>query len=111
VPKSFPTTRRIAAISVERFTLAIRADNEADILARVVLLFHRLHVEIDVLYMVRPRNSDAMRMNITIQSNRESSRRVEAHLYKVAHVRSVHVERARHDILGEPNEKQSKRFR
>src|ERR1700730_2260426 len=40
-------------MSAERVTFVIQAENGADVLARVALLFHHLNVEIDALYMVR----------------------------------------------------------
>jgi len=89
-------------MSVERVIFVIKAENRADVLARVVLLFHRLNVEIDALYMVRRRDSETMRMSVTIQFSREGSRRIEASLYKIASVTSVKIERGTKEVLGEP---------
>ena len=48
----------IRRAAVERVTFAIQAENRAEVLARVVLLFHRLNVEITALYIVRRRRSE-----------------------------------------------------
>ena len=92
---------------VERIMFVIKADNRPEVLPKVVLLFHRLNVEIDALYMVRRRNSEMMRMNVTSQSNREISRRIEAHLYKVVQIRSVKVEWACKEILAHADDLES----
>ena len=89
-------------MSLERVSYLIKAENRADVLARVVLLFHRLNIDIDALYMVRPRHSETMRMSVTMQFSREGSRRIEASLYKIASVTSVKIEWGTKDILGEP---------
>jgi acetolactate synthase small subunit len=99
---TFRNTKQVRPLSLERVSVVIKAENRADVLARVVLLFHRLNVEIDALYMVRPRDSETMGMNVTIQLSRERSRRIEANLYKIASVTSVEIERGAKEVLGEP---------
>jgi acetolactate synthase-1/3 small subunit len=78
----------------ERVTFVVTAENRADLLARLVLLFHRLSVEIHGLSMTRKRTSMAMRLNVTVEVEIEHARRIEAHLYKVVEVRSVRIGRA-----------------
>jgi acetolactate synthase-1/3 small subunit len=79
----------------ERVTFVIQAENRADVLARITLLFHRLNVEIHALAMVRERSSKTIRMSVTVEAEVEHARRLEAHLYKVIEVRSVNIEWAR----------------
>jgi acetolactate synthase small subunit len=78
----------------ERVTFVIKAENRADLLARIVLLFHRLNVEIHGLSMERKRVSNAMSMNVKVEVEREHARRLEAQLYKVVEVREVESLRA-----------------
>jgi hypothetical protein len=59
------------ATDTERFTFVIRADNHADVLPAIVLLFHRLNVEIDALYMLRRRGSETLRIHVTVEANQE----------------------------------------
>jgi acetolactate synthase small subunit len=82
-------------------TFVIGADNRADVLARVVLLFHRLNVEIEALYMVRRPSSETMRIHLTIKANDEACPRLEANLYKVVQVTSVETERRAKEFLTE----------
>jgi hypothetical protein len=42
-----------AAAGVQRISFVIQADHLGDVLARVVVLFHRLNVDLEALYMVR----------------------------------------------------------
>ncbi len=65
------------------------ADKRIDVLARVVILFHRLNVEIVGLHLVRRHGSETMILGVTAAAQREHARRMEAHLFKVVHVRSV----------------------
>ena len=85
----------------EPVTFVIGADNRADVLARVVLLFHRLNVEIEALYMVRRPGSETMRIHLTIKANDEACLRLEAHLCKVVQVTSVETERRAKEFLTE----------
>jgi acetolactate synthase regulatory subunit len=86
----------------ERITIAIEAEDRADLLARIVLLFHRLNVEIHALSMERKRASKTMRMNVTVEAERGHACRMEAHLYKVVQVRAVEIERAGVELVEEP---------
>jgi len=79
----------------------IRADNRADVLARIVLLFHRLNIAVEARCMVRRRGSETLRTHVTIEANEEGCRRMEANLYKVVDVSSVKTERGSKQILTE----------
>ena len=78
-------------------TFVIQAENRADVLARVVLLFHRLNIEIAALSVARRRESETMRIQVTIEAGQDACQRIEAHLYKVAQVRSVRTVTCRAD--------------
>jgi acetolactate synthase small subunit len=78
---------------LERVTFEIQADNRADVLLRVVMLFHRLNVEVQALYMVRRRSSKTMRVTVTIEADQNGVLRLEANLYKIVQVRSVNTAR------------------
>lgn len=94
-------TKQLCELGVERVTFVIQAENRADVLARVAMLFHRLNVEIEALYMVRRRGAETMRLSITMQADGERSRRIEANLYKVVNVVSVKTERGGKEVLGQ----------
>ena len=94
-------TKQLCGLGVERVTFVIQAENRADVLARIVLLFHRLNVEVEALYMVRRRGSETLRIQVTIEANEEGRRRMEANLYKVVDVSSVKTERGSKQILTE----------
>ena len=94
-------TKQLWGLGVERVTFVIQAENRADVLARIVLLFHRLNVDVEALYMVRRRGSETMRISVTIQADRERSRRIEANLYKVVEVICVKTEQGIKEVLGE----------
>jgi hypothetical protein len=81
---------------MKRVVFVIQAENRADHLARIVLLFpltlfQRLHLEICAFSMVRPRGSETLRLKVTIETAPDCARRIEAHLYKVVEVRSVRI--------------------
>jgi acetolactate synthase I/III small subunit len=78
----------------ERITFVITAENRAELLARLMLLFHRLNVEIHALSMKRKRDSATMRLNVMVEVGEEHARRIEAHLYKVVEVTSIRIGRA-----------------
>jgi acetolactate synthase small subunit len=94
-------TKQLGELGVKRVTFVIQAGNRADVLARIVLLFHRLNVEIEALYMVRRRGSETLGIQVTIEVNGESRRRMQANLYKVVDVSSVKIERSSKQILTE----------
>jgi acetolactate synthase small subunit len=96
---SRPKNRHRRAPTTERITFIIRAENRGDVLPRIVMLFHRLSVEIAALYFVRRCASEAMRLSVTVETNRERATRMEAHLHKIAHVMSVETEHGTKDRL------------
>jgi|HubBroStandDraft_1064217.scaffolds.fasta_scaffold299311_2 acetolactate synthase small subunit len=70
-------------------TFVVTAENHPDVLARAVLLLHRLAIPIRALTMIRPERS--ARMHITIHLKLEPARapRIAANLLKIVHVLSV----------------------
>ncbi len=58
-----------------------------------------LNVEIAALYLVRRSASEAMRMSVTVETDRERAVRMEAHQHKAVHVRSVKMELSAKDVL------------
>jgi acetolactate synthase small subunit len=92
-------TRQLLPTRVERVTFVLQADNRKEVLAQVVLRFQSLNVEIDALYFVRTRGSDSMWMRITIQTDRQGARVVEAELNRIMGVKSVNTERGANDHL------------
>jgi acetolactate synthase small subunit len=96
---SRPKNRQRRATTSERITFIIRAENRGDILPRIVMLFHRLSVEIAALYFVRRSASESMRISVTVEADRERATRMEVHLYKIAYVMSVETEHGTKDRL------------
>jgi acetolactate synthase regulatory subunit len=74
---------------LNRVMFVIQAESRADVLARIVLLFHRLNVDVYAVSMARRRKSETMRLRVTVEVESEHALRLEAHLYKVVEVRSV----------------------
>jgi acetolactate synthase small subunit len=72
-------------------TFVIAAENDPDLLARTVLLFHRLAIPIHGLTMQRPGNAPHMRLTVTVLSDPDRSDRIAANLTKIAPVFSVEV--------------------
>lgn len=86
---------------VERVTFVITAQNQADVLARVVLLFHRVNVEIEWMHLARRRGTEMMRLSIRVTAESEHAGRLEAQLYKMVQVSSVRIEKAKTKCLEE----------
>jgi acetolactate synthase small subunit len=80
---------------VRRVRFVIRAANHGDVLARVVILFHRLNVEIDALHIARRSGKKTMRLRVTVAAGQEVALRMEAQLYKIVHVWSVETKAER----------------
>jgi len=74
---------------LKRVNFVIEAENRPEVLARLVVLFHRLHVEIHALSMKWARGSETMRLKVTTEAEPDHALRIEAHLYKTVEVRSV----------------------
>jgi acetolactate synthase small subunit len=68
----------------------VTAENDPDVLARAVLLLHRLAIPIRALTMIRPERSNG-RMHMTIHLKVDPTRtpRIAANLSKIVHVLSV----------------------
>ena len=96
---SGPKNRQRRTTTTERITFIIRAENRGDVLPRIVMLFHRLSVEIAALYFVRRSASESIRISVTVEADRERATRMEAHLYKNAYVMSVETEHGTQDRL------------
>jgi acetolactate synthase small subunit len=70
-------------------TFTIRAGNSGDVLARVVMLFHRLNIEIAAVEMRRRARTSRMSLKISVLADTDDISRLETQLYKVVHVSSV----------------------
>lgn len=90
---SFPKRKsdRSVILNQRKIAFVIHAENRPDVLARVVMLFHRLNVEILGIRMERKTSAKRMGLSVRVQGEAESSRRLEAQLCKVVHVHSVHT--------------------
>jgi acetolactate synthase small subunit len=76
-------------------TFVISAENHPDLLARTVLLFHRLAVPIHGLIMQRPEEAPHMRITVHVLAEPDQSDRIAAQLAKLVHVIWVETRRAR----------------
>jgi acetolactate synthase small subunit len=72
-------------------TFDVSAENHADILARIVLLLHRLAIPIHGLTMKRPKKWRRMSVTIEVEADPECTERIRANLLKIARVVSVKV--------------------
>lgn len=70
-------------------TFVVTAENHPDVLARAVLLLHRLAVPIRALTMIRPERSARMHMTIHVKADPARAPRIAASLLKIVHVLSV----------------------
>jgi acetolactate synthase small subunit len=75
-------------------TFVITSVNTGDALPRIVILFHRLHVEIQALSMVRRDTAETVRMFVTTLAKENKAGRIEASLSKLVEVRAVNIQRA-----------------
>jgi acetolactate synthase small subunit len=71
-------------------TFFVDAESNRDVLARVVMLFHRRGIPIQSLVVASSR-SGSLRMNITAGVEEERSLRIVADLYKLVGVQLVDV--------------------
>jgi acetolactate synthase small subunit len=74
---------------LKTLTFTISAENHPDLLARTVLLFHRMAIPIYGLTMQRPVDGSTMRMVIAVQADPAKSERIKVSLGKIVHVLSV----------------------
>jgi len=70
-------------------TFDVRAQNDADLPARIVLLLHRLAIHIRALTTRRPKRWPTMHMTIEIGASPEQTDRISASLSKLVYVVSV----------------------
>jgi acetolactate synthase small subunit len=70
-----------------KFVVAAR--NKPDVLARVVLLFHRSAVEIESIRMPPRRKQNELQITITVDGRKAQSHRMEASLARLVDVLSV----------------------
>jgi acetolactate synthase small subunit len=75
----------------ELIRFAILAENHPDVLARVVMLFHRLNIEIRVVSIDRTQGSPTTRLRVTVEGREEQADRLQAQLRKIVQVHSVNV--------------------
>jgi acetolactate synthase small subunit len=71
---------------LKQLTFVIYAENHPDLLARTVLLLHRLAIPIVGLLMQRPEHSARMRMTIDVLALADQSERIAENLAKLVHV-------------------------
>jgi acetolactate synthase small subunit len=62
----------------ERVTFVMRAENKADVLVRVAMLFHRLNLPIEALRVEWSGGRKTMRMSVTVDTEQERAHRIEA---------------------------------
>jgi acetolactate synthase small subunit len=70
-------------------TFDVSAENHADVLARIVLLFHRLAIPVHGLTMKRPKQRRRMSLTIEVEADADHAERIRAHLLKIVQVVSV----------------------
>jgi acetolactate synthase small subunit len=68
------------------FTFVVSAENHPDLLARTVLLLHRLAIPIHGLVMDRPEGSPRMRIILDVLALPDQSKRIAESLAKIVHV-------------------------
>jgi acetolactate synthase I/III small subunit len=78
-------------------TFTIYAENKPDLLARVVLLFHRRAIRIHSLHMDPDERAEVLKITIAAEANEGQSVRLTADLYKLVNVLSVEI--AAHELL------------
>jgi acetolactate synthase small subunit len=74
---------------LKSLTLVISAQNDPNLLARTVLVLHRLAIPIHGLTMQRPKGSARMRVTIDVLAEPQASNRIAANLAKLVHVVSI----------------------
>jgi acetolactate synthase-1/3 small subunit len=67
-------------------TFVIHARRTPDVLARVVMLFHRRRVQIDSLTTGRGEKSDVLRLELTVEDGQATAGLIETNLYKLVDV-------------------------
>jgi hypothetical protein len=72
-------------------SFVISAENHPDLLARTVLLFHRLAIPVHALMMRRPLKDSHMLIRVEVLAEPEQSDRIMANLGKLVHVVCVEM--------------------
>jgi acetolactate synthase small subunit len=88
---------------LKALTFVVSAENHPGLLARTVLLLHRLAIPIHALSMHRPRKSARMRITIEVLADPEQSDRIAANFAKLAHIVSVTNKRNTKPVPHTPN--------
>jgi len=73
----------------------VEAEKTPEVLARVVLLFHRCTVDIVSFGMVPVRNLRRVRITISVEVNASQAARMKANLHKVVSVLTVRTAKSR----------------
>jgi len=69
----------------------ILAQNNANVLARVVMLFHRYGVEIEAIRMPARRKRKELQITIFVDGHQAHAHRMDASLYKLVDVLAVEI--------------------
>lgn len=77
----------------ERVRFEITTENTPNVLHRVVMLLHRLQVEIHAVSMVRRERAETTRIFVTTLAQGEKVPRIKASLSKLVEVRGVSIQR------------------
>ena len=75
-------------------TYVISAENQPDLLARTVMLFHGMAIPIYGLNMRRRVDSETTRIEVQVVAQPEKSERIALRLAKILHVTSVRTRSA-----------------
>jgi hypothetical protein len=74
---------------LKKLTFVISAENHSDLLARTVMLLHRLHTPVLGLVMKRPVAASCMRITLEVLAEAEPPDRIAAQLAKIVHIISI----------------------
>ncbi len=74
-----------------KLKLLIAAQNQSDVLARVVMLFHRAAVDIEAIRMPARGQGSELKITICVNGQQAQSQRMAAILEKVVDVLSVEI--------------------
>ena len=74
-------------------TFMVEAEDKRDVLARVVMLFHRRAIIILSFSMIPAEHPGVVRMAITVEADQVQAERTVANLYKLVNVLSVETVR------------------
>lgn len=83
----------------QRTTFTVQARNRPDVLLPVVSLFHDLNVGIEAIYMIRRKDAEKVRINVTAQMDWGRAVQIKGHLTDVPGVLSVRTELGIKNVL------------